>query len=49
LGPGSPLFPRQALHARSLGFVHPATGEVLEFSSGLPDDLIRLTENLELL
>jgi 23S rRNA pseudouridine1911/1915/1917 synthase len=42
-------FPRQALHARSLGFVHPATGEVLEFSSGLPDDLIRLTENLELL
>ncbi len=30
---------RQALHAATLGFVHPATGETLEFSSPLPGDL----------
>jgi len=30
---------RQALHAATLGFVHPATGETLEFSSPLPEDL----------
>ena len=32
-------FPRQALHAATLGFVHPVTGAVLEFSSPLPQDL----------
>ena len=42
-------FPRQALHARRLGFVHPATGESLRFESPLPADLGRLLENLELL
>lgn len=30
--------PRQALHAESLGFVHPATGEEMFFTSELPDD-----------
>jgi 23S rRNA pseudouridine1911/1915/1917 synthase len=30
---------RQALHAASLGFVHPATGEALEFASPLPEDI----------
>ena len=30
---------RQALHAVSLGFVHPVTGEFLEFSSPLPQDM----------
>lgn len=30
---------RQALHARLLGFRHPETGEYLEFSSPLPQDL----------
>jgi 23S rRNA pseudouridine1911/1915/1917 synthase len=30
---------RHALHARSLGFVHPATGEKLAFSSELPEDM----------
>lgn len=29
--------PGQALHAQSLGFIHPQTGEYLEFSSELPD------------
>lgn len=32
------LMPRQALHARSLGFVHPETGEKMSFEIGLPDD-----------
>ncbi len=35
-------FPRQALHAATLGFVHPVTGEALEFASPLPDDIERL-------
>jgi len=30
---------RQALHARALGFVHPATGEAMSFSSELPADM----------
>lgn len=32
-------FPRQALHAATLGFTHPVTGEALSFSSPLPEDL----------
>lgn len=32
------LLPRQALHARSLGFVHPSTHEEMRFESELPDD-----------
>jgi 23S rRNA pseudouridine1911/1915/1917 synthase len=42
-------FPRQALHARLLGFTHPATGEKLRFESPLPADLTELQRNLELL
>lgn len=30
--------PRQALHARTLGFVHPVTGKEMFFTSELPDD-----------
>jgi 23S rRNA pseudouridine1911/1915/1917 synthase len=30
---------RQALHASSLGFVHPVTGEALKFNSPLPEDI----------
>lgn len=33
------LIPRQALHARTIGFVHPATGKVLLFESPLPADM----------
>jgi 23S rRNA pseudouridine1911/1915/1917 synthase len=40
-------FPRQALHARHLGFTHPATGEKLTFDSKLPDDIAGLLTNLE--
>jgi 23S rRNA pseudouridine1911/1915/1917 synthase len=33
------LIPRQALHAKVLGFTHPQTGEKLRFESELPDDM----------
>lgn len=32
-------FPRQALHAATLGFTHPATGEALRFEAPLPADM----------
>ena len=37
---------RQALHARSLGFVHPATGEQVRFEADLPDDMRLALEHL---
>ena len=36
--------PRQALHAKTLGFTHPATGERMLFESELPDDMKLLIE-----
>lgn len=39
-------FPRQALHAASLGFDHPTTGERMEFESPLPPDLQGLIDAL---
>ncbi len=33
------LLPRQALHAKSLGFEHPKTGKWLQFESNLPEDM----------
>lgn len=33
------LCSRQALHARTLGFVHPTTGKQMDFTSPMPDDL----------
>ncbi|WP_338876399.1 RluA family pseudouridine synthase [Spirosoma sp. SC4-14] len=38
------LLPRQALHAKSLGFVHPRTREWLQFDSDLPDDFRSVLE-----
>lgn len=35
-------FPRQALHAYKLGFIHPETGEQVEVTAPLPDDIVRL-------
>lgn len=35
-------FPRQALHARSLGFDHPITGARLEFQADPPEDIARM-------
>lgn len=39
-------FPRQALHAATLGFEHPVTGEMLEFEAALPDDMVQLISAL---
>jgi 23S rRNA pseudouridine1911/1915/1917 synthase len=33
------ILPRQALHAKTLGFAHPVTGEMKRFDTELPDDL----------
>lgn len=39
-------FPRQALHAISLGFKHPLTGQALAFESALPEDMTALIASL---
>lgn len=36
------ICPRQALHARTLGFKHPRTGEEMDFECPLPEDMSRL-------
>jgi len=33
------ILPRHALHAKELGFIHPATGEWIQFNSDLPNDM----------
>lgn len=38
------LLPRQALHARVLGFEHPVTGKHLHFESAMPTDLLSVVE-----
>lgn len=38
------LCPRQALHARTLGFVHPTTGKQMDFTSEWPEDMRQLIE-----
>jgi 23S rRNA pseudouridine1911/1915/1917 synthase len=38
------LLPRQALHARSLAFDHPATGKRILFESQLPNDMAQVIE-----
>lgn len=38
------ICPRQALHARTLGFVHPRTGKQMDFTSEWPDDFRQLIE-----
>lgn len=40
-------FKRQALHAKSLGFIHPISGEAFKFESELPYDMSRLLKDLE--
>ena len=45
--------PRQALHAHTLGFAHPATGEAMDFTAPLPADMqhvltrLRMVEGIE--
>lgn len=38
------ICPRQALHAQTLGFVHPKTGEEMMFEAPIPDDMTQLIE-----
>jgi 23S rRNA pseudouridine1911/1915/1917 synthase len=56
-GPGTPrqkaevqqllkILPRQALHARTLGFVHPVSGHHVSFESPIPPDMLRVLEIL---
>lgn len=41
------LLPRQALHARTLSFTHPTTGEWMSFESNLPDDIQAVLDKWE--
>jgi len=38
------LLPRQALHAQSLGFLHPVTGKVMRFETPLPADMAQVID-----
>jgi len=40
------LMPRQALHAKVLGFTHPITNKPIRFESDLPDDMKKLIKKL---
>jgi len=41
------LLPRQALHAKTLGFIHPTTGEKMQFDSELPEDMTTVIDKWE--
>ena len=41
------IIPRQALHAKVLGFVHPHTKEKLRYSSELPEDIQSVIEKIK--
>jgi len=38
------VLPRQALHARSLGFIHPTTNKLMRFETPMPDDMLMCIE-----
>ncbi|WP_289061900.1 RluA family pseudouridine synthase [uncultured Zobellia sp.] len=38
------ILPRQALHAKTLGFVHPVTGKMMRFDSEIPEDMVECIE-----
>ncbi|CAH8291289.1 Ribosomal large subunit pseudouridine synthase D [Mariniflexile fucanivorans] len=38
------VLPRQALHAKTLGFVHPKTGKFMSFNTPIPDDMVQCIE-----
>lgn len=38
------LCPRQALHAQTLGFCHPSTGQQMDFTSEMPQDMAALLD-----
>lgn len=38
------VLPRQALHAKTLGFTHPKTNEFMRFETPIPDDMVQCIE-----
>ena len=42
------ICPRQALHAQTLGFIHPKTGEEMFFEAPLPSDMVNLIDKWRL-
>ncbi|UWG98104.1 RluA family pseudouridine synthase [Dehalobacter sp. DCM] len=44
-GKRSPLIDRQALHAKSVTFVHPASGQLIEVQAPLPPDLAKVIDD----
>jgi 23S rRNA pseudouridine1911/1915/1917 synthase len=38
------ILPRQALHAKTLGFVHPVTGKMMRFDTEIPEDMANCIE-----
>ncbi|QGY45163.1 RluA family pseudouridine synthase [Maribellus comscasis] len=41
------ILPRQALHAKTLGFTHPSTGKFMQFNSELPEDMSTVIDKWE--
>jgi 23S rRNA pseudouridine1911/1915/1917 synthase len=41
------ICPRHALHAKSLGFIHPTSGKFMQFDTDLPEDMQNLLEKWE--
>jgi 23S rRNA pseudouridine1911/1915/1917 synthase len=46
LAQAAPEIPRQMLHARKLGFIHPESGKYCEFEAPLPADMMKYIEDL---
>ena len=42
-------FPRQALHATRLGLEHPVTGEMMEWHVPLPQDMVQLLQQIQVI
>ena len=41
------IIPRQALHAKTLGFTHPVSNQFMQFDSELPTDFVEVIEKWE--
>ena len=42
------ILPRQALHAKTIGFIHPETKESISFDSKIPNDISQVIDKWEL-
>ncbi len=41
------IIPRQALHAKTLGFIHPVSNQFMQFDSELPSDFVEVIDKWE--